>query len=206
MGWKKERRDFMGGAMRVGAAVAWLGLVGCAEVTGVTTLPDITTQTPGPGIGSMCADAEINGEDKEFAAFEDNVFEIIQQPGGNPAFVASDKDVVTQFSLAKVSLGLLAHNQTLAGHKMSQLRPGDKVTVCRDGKLNDYVVDNVVIMQAISPSDPYSDFVGPNGNTLTSDQVFNKMYTQEGVVVLQTCEARNGEDEWGRRFVIAVKE
>lgn len=135
-------------------------------------------------------------------------FPIVQQPDGNPAFVSSDPDLVTQFSMASLygTTGILAHN-TLAGAKFSQIQVGQFLTlVYSDGRLEYYEVTTIESYQALSPASTTSNFISlkqPRKN-LSSTQLFNHIYAAGKKLVLQTCIAANGVDSWGRLFVIAV--
>jgi hypothetical protein len=135
-------------------------------------------------------------------------YPIIQQPDGNPGFVSSEPDIVTQFSLAIKygTTGILAHN-TLAGARFSQLHVGQFITlVYSDGRLEYYEVSNIESYQALSPGSTTSTFLSLQqpGMSLTSTQLFNRIYAAGKKLVLQTCIAANGIDSWGRLFVIAT--
>lgn len=135
-------------------------------------------------------------------------FPIVQQPDGNPGFVSSDPDIVTQFSMANQfgTTGILAHN-TLAGAKFSQLEVGQFLTlVYGDGRLEYYKVTTIETYQALSPTSPTSNFINLQKPDLflSSTQLFNHVYAAGKNLVLQTCIAANGIDSWGRLFVIAT--
>jgi hypothetical protein len=131
---------------------------------------------------------------------------VIQQPKDNAAYVANTADVVTEFSMARRygNIGMLAHNH-LAGKYFSSLHLGSQIQmVYGNGKIENFIVTQVLRYQALSPNSPYTNFVDlESGKTLTVQQVFYKVYTGERHVTLQTCIAQNDEPSWGRLFVIA---
>ncbi|NJN79452.1 MAG: hypothetical protein HC797_02740 [Anaerolineales bacterium] len=131
---------------------------------------------------------------------------IIQQPYGNPGFVSSVNDTVTQFSIASEvgNIGLLAHNY-LAGVDFSALKTGDIITlVYGDGHTQSFLVEEILQYQATSPLSPYSNFIDLNTQELlTAEQLFNKVYRGDFHVTLQTCIEKDGELSWGRLFIIA---
>lgn len=132
---------------------------------------------------------------------------VIQQPAGNPAFVADLADVATQFSMATDYgvIGLLAHN-TLAGARFFNLELEDQVVLVQgDGFVQAYVVTEIRRLQALQPYSPYSEFIDIDapGGRLTAADLFFQIYNTPGRLVLQTCIAANGVDSWGRLFVIA---
>ncbi len=133
-------------------------------------------------------------------------YPVVQQPSGNAAYVSNEKDVVTQFGMAKEmgNIGLLAHN-TLAGASFSNVKQGDIIyIVYGDGHTETYSVTQVLQYQALDPYSPYSEFKDlATQTTLTANDLFNKVYRGEKHVILQTCIAANDNASWGRLFVIA---
>jgi len=133
---------------------------------------------------------------------------IVQQPEGNPGFVSSSAEVATQFGLAEDygSLGFLAHN-TLSGAHFFDLRSGQTILVIYgDGSISSFLVAENLSYQALTPNSPYSRFrdLDQQNDELSSTDLFNRVYAEEGQVVFQTCIAANGNVNWGRYFVIAV--
>jgi hypothetical protein len=135
---------------------------------------------------------------------------VVQQPQGQPAFVSSEHGVLTQFGLPSQygTTGLLAHN-FLSGKLFSEIQVGDIVSVVfGDGSTAHFQVDEIETYQALSPNSPYSQFIdlnSPDGQVLTSANLFNRVYTEADRVVFQTCIASNGEPSWGRLFVTATR-
>jgi hypothetical protein len=131
---------------------------------------------------------------------------IVQQPKDNPAFVSAVPNILTQFEMASryLTVGLLAHN-FLAGTQFFKIRLNQEIVlVFGDGKLKDYSVSDIKSYQALSPNDPYSNFLGPDGqNTLSSEEVFKEVYAKGNQLVFQTCIQKGNEDSWGRLFIIA---
>jgi hypothetical protein len=131
---------------------------------------------------------------------------VMQQPVGDPLFVPDEHGVVSQFSVAAAhgTVGLLAHN-TLDGAVFFYLNVGSDVYVAFDGGAKvRYVVSRIERYQALSPLDPKSSFINlDSGETLTYEQVFNRVYAQPNQLTLQTCIEAEGDPSWGRLFVIA---
>ncbi len=132
---------------------------------------------------------------------------VVQQPAGDAGYVSLNDGEITQFNMAAQfgNVGLLAHNN-LAGRLFSQLAAGQEVRlVYGDGKVEYFVVTQIVQFQALQPTSPYSSFRDVSNNeNLTTQQMFNKVYRGDYHVTFQTCIAANGEPSWGRLFVIAV--
>jgi hypothetical protein len=132
---------------------------------------------------------------------------VVQQPVDKPWFVSSESNIITQFHLASDygSIGLLAHN-TLAGSFFTDLQIGGEVMVfLGDGSSRRYVVGEIRSYQALDPVNPYSSFrlASGRGKDLSSTDLFNLIYAVPNRVVFQTCIERNGDQNWGRYFVIA---
>ena len=132
---------------------------------------------------------------------------IVQQPARNAGYVSSNVSELTQFRMASQfgNVGLLAHN-TLSGKSFSQLAAGQEVRlVYGDGKVEYFVIQEVLSFQALQPSSPYSSFRDLNNDEiLTAEQLFKTVYQGDRHVTFQTCIAANGISTWGRLFVIAV--
>ncbi len=134
-------------------------------------------------------------------------FPIVQQPAGKAGYVSINDGELTQFRMASQfgNIGLLAHNH-LSGRFFSQLAVGQEVRlVYGDGKVEYFVITQLLSFQALQPTSPYSSFRGLNNDdNLTAEQLFNKVYRGDHHVTFQTCIAANGNSSWGRLFVIAI--
>jgi hypothetical protein len=132
---------------------------------------------------------------------------VVQQPTEKAAYVSPVDGNLTQFSLASQfgNIGLLAHNN-LSGRFFSQLAIGQEVRlVYGNGKVEYFVITQVLQYQALQPTSPYSTFRDlSNNENLTAEQVFKRVYTGDHHVTFQTCIAAPGSSSWGRLFVIAV--
>jgi hypothetical protein len=132
---------------------------------------------------------------------------VVQQPAGRADFVSSWENVITQFSLASRlgTTGLLAHND-LAGEAFKLLKQGQKIyLVDGNGTVTTFMVMATLRYQALEPNSITSHFLDlESGTTLTSTQLFLRVYGQPGRVVFQTCIQANGKASWGRLFVIAI--
>ncbi|HSK89400.1 MAG TPA: hypothetical protein VK880_13640, partial [Anaerolineales bacterium] len=120
----------------------------------------------------------------------------------------SEKDgEITQFGMASQfgNVGLLAHNN-LSGRFFSQLAAGQEVRlVYGDGKIEYFVITQILKFQALEPTSPYSSFRSlSNDEMLTAGELFNRVYRGERHVIFQTCIAGPGSLSWGRLFVIAT--
>jgi hypothetical protein len=131
---------------------------------------------------------------------------IVQQPKDSPAFVSTVPATLTQFAMASayLTVGLLAHN-FLAGAQFSEMQVNQDITlVFGDGSLKSYKVSDIQSFQALSPNNPYSNFISTADNkTLSSEEVFKQVYARGNQLVFQTCIQKGDEDSWGRLFIIA---
>ena len=132
---------------------------------------------------------------------------VIQQPVSNAGYVSSKDGEATQFGMASQfgNIGLLAHNH-LAGKSFSQLTIGQEVRlVYGDGRVEYFVITEILKYQALQPTSPYSSFKNLNKDeTLTAEQMFKRVYLGDQHVTFQTCIEANGNLSWGRLFVIAI--
>jgi hypothetical protein len=132
---------------------------------------------------------------------------VVQQPVDDPYYVSSHDGEATQFSIASQygNIGLLAHNN-LSGKSFSKLSVGQEVElVYGDGRVEDFVVTKVLRFQALQPQSQQSSFLDlDNSETLTANQMFNRVYTGSRHLTFQTCIKENGDASWGRLFVVAT--
>jgi len=132
---------------------------------------------------------------------------VVQQPSGNAGYVSSNDGQATQFAMASQfgNVGLLAHNY-LSGKSFSQLTVGQEVRlVYGDGRVEYFIVAEVLQYQALQPNSPWSSFRGLHDNTtLSTEQMFKRVYAGDRHVTFQTCIQTEGISSWGRLFVVAV--
>jgi hypothetical protein len=132
---------------------------------------------------------------------------IVQQPVDDPYYVSSHDGEATQFSIASQygNIGLLAHNN-LSGESFSKLSVGQEVKlVYEDGEVEDFVITTVLRFQALQPQSQQSSFLDlDNSETLSANQMFNRVYTGSHHLTFQTCIKENGDASWGRLFVVAT--
>jgi hypothetical protein len=132
---------------------------------------------------------------------------VVQQPSNNAGYVSTRDGEVTQFRMATQfgNIGLLAHNH-LSGKSFSQLAVGQEVRlVYGDGKVETFVVAEVLQYQALQPNSPYSEFRNlDNSKTLTAEQMFKRVYFGDRHLTFQTCINKDGKPSWGRLFIIAI--
>ena len=143
--------------------------------------------------------------------YADGVFAypVVQQPAGDAAFVSNQPDELTSFSMASQyqTTGLLAHN-TMAGADFESLHIGQSLTlIYANGEMKSFQVVAIERYQALSPNDPYSEFINqgtPNSRRLSASELFNHIYAPSRRLILQTCIAAKGIASWGRLFIIAI--
>jgi hypothetical protein len=133
---------------------------------------------------------------------------IVQQPASNPAFVSPNESEITQFGMPSQygNVGLLAHNH-LSGKLFFQLAVGQEVRlVYGDGRIEAFVISEVLHYQALQPTSPYSSFrnMDKDEATLTAEQMFKRAYFGDRHVTFQTCINSYGNASWGRLFVVAT--
>jgi hypothetical protein len=131
---------------------------------------------------------------------------VVQQPAGDPAFIATESGTATQFQKVDQSgaVGLLAHN-TLAGRDFYKLAPGQElVLIYGDGHIARFHVSQIADFQRLTLADLRSDFLSLATNQhLTADQIFAQFYQQPHRLTLQTCLQHGGVTDWGVHFVVA---
>ena len=132
---------------------------------------------------------------------------VVQQPAGDAGYVSDHDNEATQFAMASQygNIGLLAHNY-LSGRLFSRLAIGEEVRlVYGDGKVEYFIITEVLHYQALEPTSQWSSFRDLNNHdVLSAEQMFTRAYAGNRHLTLQTCIASNGNSSWGRLFVIAV--
>ena len=132
---------------------------------------------------------------------------IVQQPYNNAGYVSNNNGEATQFRMASQfgNIGLLAHNH-LSGASFFQLEVGQEIRlIYGDGRVEYFVVAEVLQYQALQPNSPYSSFSSlSKDETLSAENMFKRVYFGDRHLTFQTCIAKDGEASWGRLFVIAV--
>lgn len=132
---------------------------------------------------------------------------VVQQPSGSPGYVSNYDGQLTQFSMAAQfgNLGLLAHNH-LAGKSFSQLAVGQEVRlIYGNGRVEYFVITEILQYQALQPNSMRSAFRDlATDETITANQLFERVYTGERHVTFQTCIEANGNLSWGRSFIVAT--
>jgi hypothetical protein len=132
---------------------------------------------------------------------------VVQQPEDRPYYVSNRDGETTQFSIASQygNVGLLAHN-TLSGKFFSRLSGGQQVRlIYGDGRVEEFVVTNVLRFQASDPESVSSSFRNLDRNeTLSAGEMFIRAYAGERHLVFQTCIKANGNASWGRLFIVAL--
>lgn len=140
--------------------------------------------------------------------FENGVELLIAgQPGGSIGYVSNMPGVVTSVQQAEKlgSTGLIAHNY-LSGEEFFGLEIGDRILISdeRTDEVIEYQVIDVEQYQALQPTSIHSKFKNlENDETISAHQLSQAIYGQAGHLILQTCIENEGDQEWGRLFVIA---
>jgi hypothetical protein len=177
---------------------------------GALVLPTPNSATPEKPPFDRFVELVKNGNSNQIVGvYVENVLalRVVQQPPSNPAFVSNIMGTATQFLLAYTvagNIGLLAHNY-LSGGLFFQLKPGDVVQlIYGDGAVWEYEVGEIQEYQALNPNSPTSDFLNlATGETLSANDLFNRIYIGQHHLAFQTCIQRDNLDTWGRLFVIA---
>jgi len=132
---------------------------------------------------------------------------VVQQPVDNFGYVSARISEATQFSMAAKfgNVGLLAHNN-LSGSSFSQLMPGQEVRlIYGNGRVEYFVIAEILEYQALQPTSPRSTFRNlATDETISADQLFQRVYAGERHVTFQTCIEAGGNWSWGRLFVVAT--
>jgi hypothetical protein len=144
--------------------------------------------------------------------YVDGVFAlpVVQQPAGSFDYVSSNDGVLTQYSAPSQFgvIAIIAHNY-LSGRAFFHLKDGQEIVLVYGGGYSEtYRITKLERYQALSPANPYSDFINLNDAAQTVQsfqQVFNRYYTDTGSLVLQTCIEAQGNPSWGRIFIRAEK-
>lgn len=144
----------------------------------------------------------------EYTFQEVLALKIIQQPEDNAALVSTLPGILTLFRMASSYLivGLLAHN-FLAGAQFFNLQLNQQIIlVLGDGSLEYYKVSDIQSYQALSPTNPYLNFISPDGQKpLSSEEVYKQVYEKGNQLVFQNCIQKGNDDSWGRLFGLADK-
>ena len=134
---------------------------------------------------------------------------IVQQPANEPYYVSGHDGEVTQFATASQygNIGLLAHNN-LSGRSFFELSVGQEVElVYWDGRIEKFTITEVLRFQALQPQSQQSPFLNlDNSETLSANEMFNRVYTGSRHLTFQTCIQANGNSSWGRLFIVATPE
>lgn len=166
--------------------------------------PDIPSL---PDFASAFADSD-SGRLRGFYVEDMMANLVVQQPKNAPNFVSSQRNVLTQFSLADEAgnIGLLAHNN-LAGRNFESLHLGEMITlVYGGGRVETYVITRIYRYQALTPTSGHSRLMDLKTQVIyRAEDVFDMMYAGEKHVTLQTCIEKDGNENWGRLFLIAEK-
>ena len=132
---------------------------------------------------------------------------IIQQPVDDPYYVSDNNGEVTEFSTASRygNIGLLAHNN-LSGKFFSKLAVGQEADlIYEDGEVEKFIVTEVLHFQALQPDSQLSSFLNlDDPETLSANQMFNRVYTGSHHLIFQTCIDAYGNASWGRLFILAT--
>ena len=132
---------------------------------------------------------------------------IVQQPVDDPYYVSDNNGEVTEFSTASRygNIGLLAHNN-LSGKFFSKLAVGQEADlIYGDGEVEKFIVTEVLHFQALQPDSQLSSFLNlDDPETLSANQMFNRVYTGSHHLIFQTCIDAYGNASWGRLFILAT--
>ena len=176
------------------------------------TLESTLTPLPPPFFDTFVRSLINGNESQVVGVFVEGILalRVVQQPDSNPAYVSSEPETATYFTMVQQytgNTGLLAHNY-LAGLYYFDLLPGQVIVlIYGDGHTEEFVVSDREEYQALSPNSPTSNFVDlESGATLNTTDMFYRVYGGADRTTLQTCIAQGSVDSWGRLFVIALQE
>ncbi|MBA4383849.1 MAG: hypothetical protein C0410_03875 [Anaerolinea sp.] len=175
-------------------------------VFGILPATPVQAATSTASLETFAASLKKSDSSQLVGVFVKNVLAVKVVQQSSATYVSTSSGTVTLFGMASQfgSIGLLAHNY-LSGASFSKMGSGTEIVlVYGDGSTKKYQVSAVKKYQALSPTDPYSNFVNVDNPdaTLSSTDVFNETYGS-GALVLQTCISKNGNSSWGRLFIIA---
>lgn len=166
-------------------------------------------KAPLPDFGDFSRAVQNGKSDTLRGVYVSNVLAlpVVQQVSGNAGYVSNNDGQVTEFATASQygNVGLLAHNY-LSGRSFSQIAVGQEVRlVFGDGKVEYFIVTEVLQYQALQPNSPWSSFRDLNDSSiLSAEQMFKRVYTGDRHVTFQTCIYAEGISSWGRLFVVAM--
>lgn len=162
-----------------------------------------------PVTGEQYAPASEIMENKGLKLHLENGVELLiaGQPGGSIGYVSDLPGVVTSFQQAEKlgSTGLMAHNY-LSGEEFFGLEIGDRILMSdeRTDEIIAYQVIDVEQYQALQPTSIHSKFQNLESDEIVSaHQLSQAIYGQAGHLILQTCIEKEGDQEWGRLFIVA---
>lgn len=180
-----------------------------ATATATATPIPTPTPLPPPFLDTFVANLMNGNEWQVVGVYVEDVLSlrVVPQPAGDPAYVSTLNNTATYFLMVQQmtgNTGLLAHNY-LSGTYFFDLQPGQRVVlIYGDGRTEEYIVSHTDEFQALSPNSPTSNFVSlDSGETLSSTDLFYRVYGGGERTTFQTCIAQGSEDSWGRLFVIA---
>ena len=157
---------------------------------------------------SQFADQVNNGSDMVRGVYLDKTLalEVVQQPENQAVYISSDPGEATQFKMASSygSIGLLAHNYA-GGADFHKVETGDRILLLYgNGSVEVFQVTHLLEYRALNPTSASSNFVDlANGTVSSARELFIKVYSGKPHLTLQTCISADGQDSWGRLFVIA---
>jgi hypothetical protein len=134
--------------------------------------------------------------------------EVVQQPEGDNLYVDNAWGTATQFRSAADhgATGLLAHNY-LSGDLFFRLDLGQEVSlIFGGGRMEEYVITDIQSYKKL-PGDLRSSYYTnlDTGETVSTPDLFGRMYTGGDKVTFQTCIERGGDWSWGRIFITAER-
>jgi hypothetical protein len=130
---------------------------------------------------------------------------IIEQPADNDIYVSVKRNLVTLFGDAAENgvTGLLAHN-FLAGALFYNLEIGGELwLVDGEEETTGYTVTNIEQFQKIDGGEADTYINLRTQESMSTSEVFDRFYTGEPHLVLQTCLEEDDDPSWGLTFIVA---
>lgn len=133
-------------------------------------------------------------------------FPIVAQPEDQDLYVSTKRNLLTLFRAAQQNgvTGLLAHN-FLAGALFYDLEIGQEVWVVEsEQKQRAYKITRIEQFQKITGAQDEVFIDLRTNDAMSTSEVFDRFYTGEPHLTLQTCLEGEGDPSWGLTFIVAV--
>jgi hypothetical protein len=169
--------------------------------------PALLPQAGNDALGQLLARIQAEGGEYATGIYAPGTFAfpIVNQPENQDLYVSAKRDLVTLYRAAEKNgvTGLLAHN-FLAGALFYNLEIGEEVWLVEDEQtMHGYRVTAIDEFQKIENglNDTFIDL--GTQKPMSSSEMFDRFYTGEPHLILQTCLEEDGDPSWGLTFIVA---